>query len=314
MNRSSRTASLKRKIFSIFIALGVLVLPLGLGLEAQESSSLDFAIEVSPNSTGTIDCSMTAFYAWNSWLQTGVEYSSSGFFETLEHDSDRASLTTNTMIATATILAINQELLWHILNFRFAPLKFSVGLAGRYAVIDSTESGYKDGVADSFYVESKELSYLRPLISASVGLKFSGVSLSGSGLFTPLVTYDATNGSIITSSNPSSAIYASSGVGFDGRYCGEIYLAIPFISPRLSCDYSIHTGVTQTNKSGDAQLIVSQRQDWVVSIDLELRFIKAGASFPHIGGSWVYTQDDVIDHPELSFANTRYRLNVGFSI
>lgn len=156
----------------------------------------------------------------------------------------------------------------------------TLGLAGRAASISGRENGYSAGPPVTFYMEKRSISYIRPLVSFSTGLSLGLLSIEGHGLLAPLPTTDTTKGRIATGA---------------------------------SFEYGIHSGVTQTNRSGSAQTIVLRSEDYATSVSLELRFLRFGAGSPRIGGTWIATRQAAVNRDDLSFTSSRFRFDLRLS-
>jgi len=295
-----------------------LLFPSGKSLYGEEPlegffSKTSFSYYISPTSSGSIDGGLNAAVRWTDWLESRVELSSMSLSEKLDRDTVSGNVSSTNQSLAFEGLSINQEALWGLLGWRHDPFSLKVGAAGKLAKIISAEQGYSASPTVTFYMEERTITYIRPLVNVEAGYQIGGLLLQGSGSFTPPITEDASTGTIVTNQNPTEKAYSAKGLGFDGRYSASLKIRFLDIAPKIAVDYSIHSGVTQTNRSGSADTIVIQKIDIATSASLALHFMKTALGAPSIGVSWIRSSEETVQRPELSFSNDRVRFDLGFS-
>lgn len=304
---SSRIIVLRLAVVLILVALAIH------RIRAEEPTPLQFHLTLSPNTTGTIDGSASLSMSWNEWASTSLVVASDSFVGALDNSGVEGTTQSTTTLADLTFVTVNQNLLWDLFKTSISPLTFSIGMTGRGAWIKSIDNGYTAGSATSFFAETNIVTYFRPMATIAAGLRLGALEIAGNVGYTPVVTYDFTDGTIITSSNPVASSYTSSGSGFDAAYGGSLSINTSVVSPRISINYAVHIGATRTNRTGVAQMVVSQREDVMVSGRLGLNFLHDMGTAPYLGASWIDSIENVVDHPELGISNTRFRFDVGMS-
>jgi hypothetical protein len=273
---------------------------------------LSFGIDLSPTTQGSIDGKATLALAWTPWLSSELEGSSETYSLPIERSGVTGSVSSSTRSLVLEAAKIDQDLLWAIVKKRLDFLEFSAGIAGKAAWRSTEETGYDSAGAGFFYLEEKELRYLKPLVDFSLGLSFPPIKLSGYGVLTPIATYEDTDGTILNSVDAIKTPYTKSEIGYDGQYGGSLSLAFGPVRPTASVDYFIHSGATTTYSTGSKLRYVYQHQDLSVGLDFILGFIKTGAGSPLVGGAWVTSTETAINHSELDYRKSRFRIDLGF--
>ncbi len=275
------------------------------------AAPLTFRINLAPNSFGAIDGEAIFRLRWSSWFHTGLELRSETLSEEYRDVESSRAITSTSTAATFEVFSINQNLIYGLTGIKFPSFAFSAGIAAQAALETSRESGHMLMPHAYFFEEIRKMTYMRPLIMFRGRISAGIFSLSGTGLFTPLISYTDTAGSVSTSENPERREFTSSNTGFNGQYSGMISLRTGTVIAEAGFEYSINTYGTETNRSGSPEIYAVQREDYVYSVSVTLGKLMEGL---RIGGSWLTSIEKVPQKPEMAFSSERFRIDLGFSL
>lgn len=275
------------------------------------AAPLTFRINLAPNSFGAMDGEAMFRLRWSSWFHTGLELRSETLSEEYRDAENARIITSTSAAATFEAFSINQNLIYELTGSILPSFTFSAGIAAQAALETARESGHILTPEAYFFEEIRRMTYVRPLILFRGKISAGIFSLSATSLFTPLISYTDTKGSVSTSENPERREFTSSNTGFNGQYSGVLSIRTGIVIADAGFEYSINTYGTETNRSGASEIYAVQREDYVYSISVTLgKFIEG----LRIGVSWLSSIEKVPQKPEMEFSSERFRIDLGFSL
>jgi hypothetical protein len=284
--------------------------------KSAASKFYDFSIVLSPNTDGLVDSRAEINIFWTPWIDTSASFTSESFSQALTSGNDSSNIITSTKRINLQPFRINQELLWNILGLRLDFLTFNLGIIGKGVWINSNEYGYKESTTtDYFYIEKSDLTYFKPLVVFSTGLRIYFITLEGYGEVTPIPVSEHSEGSYLNSITNAKENFTIDDIGFESNYGVKLSIYLGLIDIGFKFNILRHIGYSQKYFQGIFNTYPYESNDLNYSIFCQLGFLNFNGNTPYIGVS--LSQHIFIPVKQYgleSFKNEKYSVDLGFQL